>query len=314
MENIVIIGTGSAGLTAAIYTARANLSPLVLTGNEDGGQLMLTSDVENFPGFPEGIQGPLLMESMKQQAKRFGARFVTSLAKSFAVNPDGTITVTTSDAKPIQAISAIIATGASARWLNIESEKQYKSRGIHTCATCDGAFYKGKDIMVVGGGDSACEEATFLTRFATKVYIVHRRDALRASKVMAERTLRHQKIEPIWDSAIVSFAGDGKRLTGVVLKNLKTMKTKLMKIDGVFIAIGHVPNTGIFKGLIELDEHGFIVPKGSCVGTNVPGVFAAGDVADKKYKQAITAAGTGCMAALEAEKYVEGWKEKGDFQ
>lgn len=302
MENVLILGTGCAGLTAAIYAARANLNPVIITGYEPGGQLTLTTVVENFPGFPEGIYGTELTENMKKQAEKFGARVIMDSAKRFSVRDDGAFEIETSK-ETFVAKTVIVSTGASARWLDIPSEAAYKGRGVHTCATCDGAFYKDKEVIIVGGGDSACEEGNFLTKFAKKVTIVHRKDHMRASKIMQDRVFKNPKIEIIWDSVIDEFKGDGKSLSSVVLKNLKTDETTEMPVDGVFLAIGHIPNTSIFTDSLELDPHGFIIADRN-MHTNIPGVFVAGDVQDTRYKQAITAAGSGCQAAIEAERYL----------
>ena len=305
MEKLIILGGGVAGLTAALYAARANLNPLVFTGHEEGGQLMLTTDVENFPGFPEGILGPDLMKKVKSQAEKFGARCNAVDATGFKVLKKGFEIA--ADGKNYQTAMLIIATGASARWLGIPSEKKFQARGIHTCATCDGYFYKDKEIFVVGGGDSACEEAGFLANLAKKVTIVHRRDQLRASKIMQDRVKKNKKISMMWDSEITEYKGD-KVLKSVIIKNTKTGKIQEHKIDGVFLSLGHIPNTSIFKGKIDMDEHGFIKTDAR-LRTNIPGVFAAGDVQDKVYKQAVTAAGTGCQAAMEAERYFEEVKD-----
>ena len=303
MHNVVIIGSGPAGCTAAIYAARANLNPLVLEGAEPGGQLTITTDVENFPGFPEGVTGPELVERMKAQAERFGAEFRYGVLEKvdFSARPY-TLTV---DGQPLQARTVIVATGASARWLGLESEQRYRGRGVSACATCDGFFFKGQEIAIVGGGDTALEEATFLTRFASKVTLVHRRDELRGSKVMVDRAKKNPKIAFAWNSVVDEVLGDDEKgMTGLRLKDVKTGQTRELPVTGLFIAIGHVPNTEPFKGQLELDPNGFIVRTGF-VGTNKPGVFVAGDVADPRYRQAISAAGTGCMAALEAEKLLE---------
>lgn len=302
MENIIILGTGCAGLTAAIYAARANLNPVIITGYEPGGQLTLTTVVENFPGFPEGILGTELTDNMRKQAEKFGARVIMDIATEFNILESGLIEIKT-NTQTFQTKTLIIATGASARWLNIPSEAPYKGRGVHTCATCDGAFYKNKNVIIVGGGDSACEEGSFLTKFAETVTIVHRKDTMRASKIMQQRVMNNPKIKIIWDTEIQECVGDGKSLKSVKLKNVKTQETTNFPVDGVFLAIGHIPNTDIFKGKLELDEQGFIIADRN-MRTKISGVFAAGDVQDKTYRQAITAAGSGCSAAIEAERYI----------
>lgn len=301
---VVIMGSGPAGLTAALYTARANLEPLVFEGFEAGGQLTLTTDVENYPGFENGIMGPDLINTMRNQAERFGAKCLLSNIDSVDLSKrpfrikSGEIEV--------QADSFIIASGASARMLGIPSEKDLVGHGVSTCATCDGFFFKDKEIIVVGGGDSAMEEATFLTKFASKVSVIHRRDSLRASKIMQDRAFKNEKVEFIWNSVVEEILGEkGKGVTGVKLKNIETEEITEMKIDGVFIAIGHNPNTKIFNGLLETDENGYIITSEGTSETSIPGVFAAGDVQDTRYKQAITAAGSGCMAAIDAEKFLE---------
>ncbi|MFP4567534.1 MAG: thioredoxin-disulfide reductase [Candidatus Woesearchaeota archaeon] len=303
MENIIILGNGIAGLTAAVYAARATLNPLIISGPESGGQLTMTTDVENFPGFPEGIQGPELVENTKKQAERFGARFKQEIATNFE-EQNGNFKLTLSNGEEIETKSLIIATGASARWLGLESEKKFKGKGVGTCATCDGFFYRGKDVVVVGGGDSAMEEATFLTKFANKVTIIHRKDEFRASRIMQDRALNNPKIEVIWNSEIIEYIGDTQGLTGVKLKNNKTNEVTEFKCHGVFLALGHIPNTTIFKGKLDLHDNGYLKTDRDMT-TNINGVFGAGDVQDYKFRQAITAAGSGCMAAMQAEKYLE---------
>jgi thioredoxin reductase (NADPH) len=304
MEKVVIIGTGCAGLTAALYTARANLAPLVLTGTMPGGLLTTTSIVENFPGFPEGIDGYELMTRMQQQAERFGARvkFATVEAVDVTTRPFK-LTV---DGDPIEAQTVIIATGAGHRHLGLDSEVLLEKKGVTYCATCDGALpmFRNQPLVVVGGGDSACEEATYLTRFASTVYLVHRRDTLRASKVMAARTLTNPKIKPIWNTVVTEVLDVKQdRVTGVRLKNVQTSAETVLDCAGVFVAIGHVPNTQLFKGVIDMDENGYVIPRKG-TETNVPGIFVAGDCADHVYRQAITAAGQGCAAAIDAERYL----------
>jgi thioredoxin reductase (NADPH) len=303
MHPIIVLGSGPAGLTAALYSARAHLEPLVVDGHEAGGQLTLTTMVENFPGFPDGLMGPDLIASMRKQAERFGAGFRGGSATSadlsrrpFRITIDGTV-------EECQAL--IIATGASARLLGLESERKLMGHGVSTCATCDGFFFQDQDILVVGGGDSAMEEAIFLTKFAKRVTVVHRRDKLRASKIMQDKAFKNPKIDFTWDSVPEEIldVNQGK-VTGVRIRNLKSAAVTERPVDGVFIAIGHTPNTQIFRGLLEMDEVGYVkTHEGS--RTSVPGVFAAGDVQDRVYRQAITAAGSGCMAAMDAERFLE---------
>ena len=303
IHDLVIIGSGPAGYTAAIYAGRAQLATIVLEGAVTaGGALMNTTEVENFPGFPEGIMGPALMENMRAQAERFGAQLITDDAVE--VQLDGEIkTVVTGNGDTFQARAVILATGSGYRELGLPKEKELSGHGVSWCATCDGFFFRDQNIVVVGGGDSAMEEATFLTKFACKVTIVHRRDSFRASKVMAERALNNPKIEVIWDSAVVELLGDTK-LEGVVVRNLKTDEDTTVPATGLFIAIGHDPRSELFKGQIELDGEGYVVTAPGSTATNVNGVFACGDLVDHTYRQAITAAGTGCAAALDAERWL----------
>ena len=301
MERVIIIGSGPAGLTAAIYAARANLAPLVLAGGLYGGQLMLTTEVENYPGFPDGIMGPDLMIKFREQAERFGARIenVDATAVDFSKRP---FVVRTAD-EEFHAKTVIVATGASARWLEIPGEEKLRGRGVSTCATCDGAFFREKHIVVVGGGDSAMEEALFLTRFGRRVTVIHRREGLRASKIMGERARSHDKIDFIWNTVVDEVLGD-THMTGLKLRNVHDNSVLEYEADALFIAIGHTPNTAIFRDQLDLDEMGYIdSPDGS--STNIDGIFVAGDVNDIRYKQAITAAGSGCKAAMDAERYLE---------
>jgi len=302
MEKVVIIGSGAAGLTAAIYAARANLEPLVIEGMEPGGQLTTTNDVENYPGFPEGIDGPTLMAQMHAQAERFGTKFqFGEVIKADLSKRPFKLTLTGDEV--VEAQTLIIATGATAKYLGLESEKKFAGRGVSACATCDGAFYRDVPIVVVGGGDTACEEAMFLTRFGSKVTLIHRRNELRASKIMAERTLNHEKIEMVWDTVVEEVLGDDSGVTGVRVKNVKTGEISEIECTGFFLAIGHKPNTAPFVGQLEMDDVGYLVTNG--VKTKITGVYAAGDVADAVYRQAVTAAGRGCAAALEAERLLE---------
>jgi len=305
MEQVVIIGTGCAGWTAAIYTGRANLSPLVLSGTQLGGQLTTTTEVENFPGFPDGVMGPELMGRMQQQAEKFGARVEYKKVDHLSREDDGHFTITTDSGEEIKSQTIIIATGAAPRYLGLENEMNLIGHGVTSCATCDGAFYRDVPVAVVGGGDSACEEANFLTRFASKVYLIHRRDELRASKIMAERVLANEKVEPIWNSGITEYlTDDDGEVRAVTLENFQSGEQSELEVKCVFVAIGHVPNAQFVGDLVDLDENGYILQNPRGTSTKTPGVFAAGDVADHVYRQAITAAGQGCAAAIEAERYL----------
>ncbi len=304
LRNVIIIGSGPAGLTSAIYAARADLRPLVIEGSQPGGQLTITTDVDNYPGFPEGINGPQLVIDMHKQAERFDTEFITGDVTSVDLSKRPFV-VNAGDVS-YRGKTLIVATGASAKWLGIEAEKKLMGSGVSGCATCDGFFFKGKEVVVVGGGDTAVEEAAFLTRFATKVSIIHRRDQLRASKIMQEKAFKNNKISFIWDSVVEDIlGGDAGHVTGVRVKNVKSGAVSDIPCSGVFIAIGHTPNTKIFEGKLEMDEKGYIVLKDR-TSTSVEGVFAAGDVADPYYRQAITAAGMGCMAAIDVERFLEG--------
>jgi thioredoxin reductase (NADPH) len=307
-KEVVIIGSGPAGLTAAIYSGRANLKPLVIEGPQPGGQLMITTDVENFPGFSKGIMGPALMQEFRDQAARFGTEFLTTWVKEVDLSKRP-FTLHTDD-QIVKADTLIVSSGASAKWLGIPGEAPVPhglgGAGVSACATCDGFFFRGKPLVVVGGGDTAMEEATFLTKFATKVTVIHRRDTLRASKIMQDKALKNEKIEFIWDTAVEEIQGSTQTgVTGVRLKNLKTGEESVFPCEGVFIAIGHQPNTDVFKGWLDMDEIGYIKTEGRTMATNIPGVFACGDAQDSYYRQAITAAGTGCMAAIDAERFLD---------
>ena len=306
VEKLIIIGSGPAGLTAALYAARANLEPLVIAGYEAGGQLMLTTEVENFPGFPEGIMGPELMNNMRRQAERFGTRFIDAdaTAVDFSTYP---LRVQVGSAWH-EAQAVIIATGASAKWLGLPSEERLRGRGVSSCATCDGYFFKGGDVVVVGGGDSAMEEALFLANLARRVTVIHRRDRLRASKIMQERAFKHPRIEFVWNTVVEEILGED-RVTGVRLRNVETGETTDRACDAVFVAIGHRPNTDIFRGQVELDEQGYVKMYPG-MRTSVEGVFVAGDAQDYRYRQAITAAADGCKAAMEAERWLAEREER----
>ncbi|HPI39766.1 MAG TPA: thioredoxin-disulfide reductase [Pseudobdellovibrionaceae bacterium] len=303
MENVIIIGSGPAGLTSAIYTARANLKPLMIEGEMAGGQLMITSDVENFPGFEHGITGPDLIHVMRKQAERFGTRFVTQNVTR--VDFSGATKKVWVEDQLYESKTIIVSTGATAKYLGIPSEKKFMGRGVSACATCDGAFFKNVNVAVVGGGDTAMEEANFLTRFANKVYIIHRRNSFAASKIMSDRALQNPKIEAIWDSEVVEVFGTMKGMEGVKLKNKKTEVISDLAVHGLFIAIGHKPNTDLFKDILDMNEVGYLKTRPGSTYTNIAGVFAAGDVQDHVYRQAITAAGTGCMAAIDCERWLE---------
>ncbi len=302
-SKVLIIGSGPAGYTAAIYAARANLKPILVTGYEPGGQLMVTTDVENYPGFKDVIQGPWLMEQMRGQAEHVGTELIADYITSIDL-----------DSRPFKAVSdngktytgdtLIIATGAKARWLGIPSEEKFRGKGVSACATCDGFFFKGKEVAIVGGGNTAVEEATFLTNFCTKVTLIHRRDSLKAEKILQDRLFKNPKINVIWDTVIEEVVGDTTGMTGLRLKNIKTGKTGTLEAHGLFVAIGHDPATDLFKGKLKMDANGYILKAPDSTATDIPGVFAAGDVADHVYRQAVTAAGMGCMAALEADRFL----------
>lgn len=305
VHDVLIIGSGPAGYTAALYAARADLKPLVLAGSQPGGQLTITTDVENYPGFPDGIMGPEMMELFRKQAERFGAevRYEHVSKVDFSQRPFKVWVEETE----YQARAVIVSTGASAKWLGLESEVTFGGHGVSACATCDGFFFRGKVVAVVGGGDTAMEEAHYLTKHASKVYLIHRRDEFRASKIMQERVLAHEKIEVIYNTVIEEIVGDFepfKKTTGLKLRNIVTGDQSLLPLDGVFIAIGHKPNSDLFKGVLSMDDVGYMKVNAGSTATNIPGVFAAGDVADSVYRQAVTAAGSGCMAAIDAERWL----------
>jgi len=304
VESITILGTGPAGLTAAIYSARANLRPLCVEGEQPGGQLTITSDVENYPGFAEPVMGPDLMTAFRKQAERFGTRFLQGNVVHVDLS-ERPFTLKMGDGRIICTQTLIVATGASAKWIGIPSEKRLMGKGVSACATCDGFFFRNRDVAVVGGGDTAMEEATFLTRFAKSVTVIHRRDKLRASKVMQDKAFKNPKIKFIWDVQVDEILGD-QLVTGIRLRNLKTQAVQDVPVEGVFIAIGHEPNTSLLReSVLKFDETGYLLTEKGSSRTNIPGVFAAGDVADHVYRQAVTAAGTGCMAAIDAERFLE---------
>jgi len=310
INKVTIIGSGPAGYTAAIYAARANLQPVMFSGGPTlddpqrvpGGQLMVTTDVENYPGFPEGITGPEMMERFQKQAERFGT--VIHMENVVKLDLSKRPFFIQGESASCYSETIIIATGATAKWLNVKGEDTYKNRGVSACATCDGAFFKKQDVLVVGGGDTAMEEATYLAKIVNSVTVVHRRDSLRASKVMQDRALNNPKISFLWDSAVDEVVGDGRGMTGAVVRNLKTNDTKLVAATGLFVAIGHTPNTQLFQGVLETHQGGYLKTVAGSTRTNIPGVFACGDVQDSYYRQAITAAGTGCMAAIDAERWL----------
>jgi thioredoxin reductase (NADPH) len=303
-HHLYIIGSGPAGYTAGLYAARANLNPYMAAGIQPGGQLTTTTDVENYPGFPEGIMGPALMEQFRAQAERFGLTVKHTMVERVDLS-QRPFRLWEDDGSEHTADTVVISTGASAKYLNIKGEQEYLGRGVSACATCDGFFFRGKELVVVGGGDTAMEEANFLTKFASKVYVVHRRDTLRASKVMQERALNNPKIEFIWNTQVIEVLGDGSAVKGVQLRNLQTDEVSTLEVSGYFSAIGHKPNTDLFKGVLEMDAVGYLKVKNPSTATSIEGVFAAGDVADPTYRQAITAAGMGCAAAIDAERWLE---------
>ncbi len=305
---VLIIGSGPAGYTAAIYAARAGLEPVLVTGMDQGGQLMITTDVENYPGFADPIEGPWLMEQMKKQAENVGANIINDYIKDvdFSSAP---FKASGDNGNSYTSDTIIVATGAQARWLGLPSEKEFQGRGVSACATCDGFFYRDKDVAIVGGGNTAVEEALLLTNFCSKVTLIHRRDSLRAEKILQKRLFDNEKIEVLWDHAVEEILGDDTGMTGLKLKNTKTGEVQEIQKDGVFIAIGHAPATQLFKGKLEMDENGYLITAADSTATSVKGVFAAGDVADHTYRQAVTAAGMGCMAALEADRYLSAMED-----
>ena len=302
-HRVIILGSGPAGLTAAIYVARANLSPVLVSGNEPGGQLMITTDVENYPGYPEGVQGPEMMDQFMAQARRFDTKFINGDVVSVDLS-QRPFRLEQSNEESLTCETLIIATGASARWLGLESEQQFNGRGVSACATCDGFFFRNQDVAVVGGGDTAMEEALYLANLCRSVTVFHRRDTLRASRIMQERAFKHEKIRFFWHSAVEEVLGDDSGMAGVRVKNLETNAVAEHEFTGLFVAIGHTPNTKLFAGQLAMDENGYLEVRPGTTYTSVPGVFAAGDVADPTYRQAVTAAGTGCMAAIDAERWL----------
>ncbi len=302
-SKVLIIGSGPAGYTAAIYAARANLKPMLVTGFEPGGQLMITTEVENYPGFANAIEGPWLMEQMRAQAEHVGTQLVSDYITSVDLSARP-FTAVGDSGKVYTGDTLVIATGAKARWLGLESETRFRGKGVSACATCDGFFFRGKDVAIVGGGNTAVEEALFLTNFCSSVTLIHRRDSLRAEKIMQERLFKNEKMNFIWDSVVEDVVGDNTGMTGLKIKNLKTAEISELKAEGLFVAIGHDPATELFKGQIEMDDNGYIIKAPDSTATSIPGVFAAGDVADHVYRQAVTAAGMGCMAALEADRFL----------
>jgi len=302
---VLILGSGPAGLTAAIYAARANLQPMIVAGMQPGGQMTITSDVENYPGFPDVVQGPWLMEQMQKQAENVGTKIVSDLITKIDLSKRP-FTCTGDTGDTYTADTLIVSTGASARWLGLPTEKKFQGFGVSACATCDGFFFRGKEVAVVGGGNTAVEEALYLTNHATKVSLIHRRDSFRAEKILQKRLFEHPKINVVWDTVVDEVVGKEAPLnvTGLKLKNIKTGAASDLKVDGLFVAIGHTPNTDLFKGVLDMDENGYLITASDSTKTNIPGVFAAGDVQDHVYRQAVTAAGTGCMAALEADRFL----------